>query len=1491
MKTFVIRFRRTRSPEFCDQNQPLEFAVWRRILSFPIVGAFLNPPLAVWLMLAACNVTARAETGCSGSPVPANINCWEYQCMNAFGQCQTNACDADWFYWDDITVRLRPGYVADTYFVNGTDRWCATRSYEVHLAPNGGYNITGGTIGEYSPNGVGYFWFGNRFNLPPGDDISVVADGIHMAGMRDCHGAGVTRHGKLLVTIGPAPAPDENQTKQCDLSTSGCSGSGCSGGPMAMAKYSIHLMLASLHIEDTPISYSSPRGPSADFKVVYNQREANQPASFDYGNLGPRWTHNWLSYVTDDGPVKASDSPSVYVRGGGTEKFSGFDSGTNSYAPDRQTLAVLVWMGDGTYEKRFPDGSKEIFTRSDKGSPRRVFLTSVVDAAGNAITLEYDEILRITAITDSLGQPPTTFEYTERWKIATVTDPFGRSAHFEYKGENGQLSKITDPIGIESQFEYEEGTNFIKTMTTPYGSTTFATGQNGASIRWLEATDPEGGKERVEYNAWALNYPSSESSAPSGVHNSDLHFQNTFYWDKTAMSEAPGDYSKAQVFHWLETPDGKVSGIKHSEKKALESRVWYTYKDQADPVKVGKNALPIEVARLVGLGTRQLYQYSYNALGHVLKETDPADRVKIYDYDTNNIDVVGIYQRNLTTGLSFDPVDNLAADKIAAYTNDNSLHKPLTETDAAGQVTTYTYNSFGQILTRENAKHEITTYVYGAGNTTTPLGYLEAIIGPAFNGSSAMTTFTYDEAHRVQTETNLPDQSIVTTNYDAIDRKTTVTYDDGTYEAFQYTDNLTNAMTLDLTASRDRLGRWTYRHYNGNRQMDSITDPLGRTTEYWWCTCGSLMGFNDPNGNSTAFNRDLQNRVYQKYTSTSTITYEYENLTSRLASSTLGYSVGRRTNYSYDVDDNINSISYDDTSGSSNPPTPSVSYTYDNHNRVKTMTVGGTDDTIYDYNTIPLNPTLGAGKLHTIDGPLSDDTITFAYDELGRVITQGIEGGEDSVVHYDSLGRVSWTENALGHFDHTYAGVTPRLTQTVAQAIGQTTNYVYFGNDHDRRLQTLENLAVGGANLSKFDYTYDAEGQIMSWNRQLGTATSGRWFQYDDARQLLFSRNASDPLLATDVNGYVYDNTGNRTSDFKVAPQAQPLQHTYTINERNQIDSYETSQGPITGESVDLTYDYPGNLTDDGEGKTFEWDAASRLTAVNHGSNRSEFTYDGLSRRVKIVEKSGSTVTSTKLFVWVGNTIAQERASNHTVTRQYFAEGEYRDKPYYYTRDHLGSIRELTNSDGALVARYDYDPYGNRTKLSGTADVDFGYTGHYHHAPSGLNLTLYRAYDPEMGRWISKDPIGENGGINLYGYVSENPVNTVDALGLQGIIVPSGPPFPIPVVPNPRGSNPNTPGGGLAALGGLIGGTLQDFNRTLQINRGVALCGPWSPLRCRCCVVVIDGSFSEGYVHWYSGFGSVVNEPCSAARRSDQQNGVQRGGGRSISEILYYDIW
>jgi RHS repeat-associated protein len=103
---------------------------------------------------------------------------------------------------------------------------------------------------------------------------------------------------------------------------------------------------------------------------------------------------------------------------------------------------------------------------------------------------------------------------------------------------------------------------------------------------------------------------------------------------------------------------------------------------------------------------------------------------------------------------------------------------------------------------------------------------------------------------------------------------------------------------------------------------------------------------------------------------------------------------------------------------------------------------------------------------------------------------------------------------------------------------------------------------------------------------------------------------------------------------------------------------------------------------------------------------------------------------------------------------------------YYYTRNHLGSIREVVDGSGSVKSRYDYDPYGRRTLVSGNDLADFGFTGFLYHKSTGLNLTLFRAYDSDLGRWLSRDPIGERGGLNLYGYVGNNPVNATDLLGL-----------------------------------------------------------------------------------------------------------------------------
>jgi RHS repeat-associated protein len=1192
----------------------------------------------------------------------------------------------------------------------------------------------------------------------------------------DCVTTDATISMTVTVNVGsatatPTPTANPTPTQVVNLKRNDAkSGGNQCWPPSPMARYSVHSMLVSLNIEDRPLRYTPPVGPGINFTVTYNQKETQQPAAFSYSNLGPKWTFDWLSYVSDD-PNAQLPLTGLYRSGGGAEIFA-YDPGSQSFVADAQSHAVLVKTGTASYERRLPDGSKEVFALSDGATsyPRRIFMTQIVDPAGNSVSIGYDASFRVATITDALSQVTNIFYElpADPLKITKVTDPFGRFATFEYT--NGQLTRITDEIGIQSQFTYTAETDSIDTLTTPYGTTTFVSGENGTN-RWIEMTDPLGGKERVEYRDLAPGISASDAVAPSatGVTNAGLDVANTFFWDKKAMLVAPGDYTKAKITHWLYNADGTVSGIASSEKQPLENRVWYTYAGQPDYQHAGPSANPSQVARVLADGTTHLSQFEYNSLGKTTKATDPVGRVLSYVYDTNNIDLLEIRQTRGTNN-----------ELLRKFTY-NVLHEPVTDTDAAGQPTTYTYNTQGQVLTRKNAKNETTTYAYGG---TVPAGCLASITSPPFNNVSAVTAFTYDSFNRVRTITD-SDNYTVTTDYDNLDRKVKITYPDTTYEQFQYTDNMTGAMTLDLTGSRDRRGLWTYRHYNANEQMDSITDPANRTTQYGYCTCGALTSITDPKNQTTTFYRDIQSRVYQKvFQDGTTIDYLYEGqsapntagATSRLLSSTDAKS--QRTNYLYFADDNIRQITYTNLAGQPlTPPTPSLTYTYDpNYNRVSSM-IDGIGTTTYSYNSVTAPPALGAGQLSSIDAPVANDTITFSYDQLGRVTNRSINGIANSETWtFDSLGRVNTDVNKLGIFTNTYVGVTNRVSKTTYPG-NASVNYTYLPNAQDKRLQQIKNLNSTSGLISQFDYTYDLEGQILTWTKNYAGLSAPQRFDlgYDNADQLTTAplKNANTNALIKQYS-YGYDPAANRTSETVATATT-----TSVPNNVNEI----TSQ---TGATVrTLTYDLNGSLTNGGKTSasatnaskvyTCEWDGANRLVALNYTGtkNRSEFTYDGLNRVAKIVEKSGTTLKSTRKIVWCGNQICEFRDASDTVTGRVYAQGEFIGTTgYTFTRDHLGSVRELIKTDGkTLGTRLEYDPYGRQTTVTGNVASDFGFTGLYRHSASGLNFATYRAYDPDLGRWINRDPIAEEGGINLYRYAGNSPENLVDPLGLDAIVL------------------------------------------------------------------------------------------------------------------------
>jgi len=148
-----------------------------------------------------------------------------------------------------------------------------------------------------------------------------------------------------------------------------------------------------------------------------------------------------------------------------------------------------------------------------------------------------------------------------------------------------------------------------------------------------------------------------------------------------------------------------------------------------------------------------------------------------------------------------------------------------------------------------------------------------------------------------------------------------------------------------------------------------------------------------------------------------------------------------------------------------------------------------------------------------------------------------------------------------------------------------------------------------------------------------------------------------------------------------------------------------------------------------------------------------------------VVEKQNGVVVSSHRYVWCGPELCEERdATGATVTKRFFGQGEQiPGASYFLTRDHLGFVRELADASAAIRARYDYDPYGRRTRVQGNLDADFGFSGDWVHAASGLQMNAAQGYDADLGRSISPDPAQGEDGMRFRPSGRRNPVNPPDA--------------------------------------------------------------------------------------------------------------------------------
>ncbi|GHU10333.1 hypothetical protein AGMMS50225_13530 [Betaproteobacteria bacterium] len=1005
-------------------------------------------------------------------------------------------------------------------------------------------------------------------------------------------------------------------------------------------------------------------------------------------------------------------------------------------------------------------------TRLEYHPEMRLVITAIVDPFGRRAQILYDKVRRLERIIDAVGLtsqvvydtpyiPPPIYIGTG----GTTYSHAGGSASSGSGGGASYISGGSHPYsgfgggGVSRQGLPKAATigppptwsylSSIAGLITPYGTTKFSHSGAGTT-RALSITDARG---HISHTVTRHNAPGvslSEAEQPEGVAlvNTNLNLRNTYHWNaRTVARGLSGNYNNAQIWHWAHQsgPVSATSGTLESQKRPLESRLWYTYPGQSSATYSGTCEKPATLSRVLPDGSTQLSQWEYNAWGHPTRYIDPEGRETRYEYAANEIDLIKVQQKGATTWETLVEVTW------------NEQHRPLTLKDAAGKLTRYTWNETGELTSQTNALNQTTHYQYDAQ------GRLTRIINPLGNIAA---TYTHDAWGKLATATDAEGYTLGYT-YDALGRPTQITYPDGT--TTEYTWN-----KLDVAQVKDRHGKLTTYQYDATRNLIQMTDAL-RTTRYTYDEDGELVSLSQwgnsadaiqvylySSAHATRWERDLQGRVISKQTADGGTTRwdydsagrEHKRTDAAHRTRTLGYAKDNRlTDIHYGLEIDLPVLDVPDWNKPvlPLPQATAVHFDWDTYYpRLSAMT-DPTGATQYRYQQIGA---AGALRLQSIDAPGNNNTVQLSYDPLGRVVSQNVNGAGQTYA-YDPLSRIIQTKNTqLGTFKYSYLGDTGQLTDALLSGSPIQRGYAYEPDTGDRRLSNILNPSAARS------YTYQTapENLIMGLT-ETAASQSKTWAYAYDALDRLQTATRDDGAHY----GYTLDVADNIQSI--TDPEGT---WTYTHDNANKFD-----QAPYR-------YDALGNLIED-EAHTYQWDMENRLTGIGYKTEPqrySEFRYDGQGRRIAAIETSGTSQTETR-YTWCGDVICQTRDGNDKPTNYYYGEGSFRQtgtsatagEKRYYAKDHLGSVRDVLTQTGTQIASYDYDPYGSLINNPGTAP-EFGYAGMQYHAPSGLYLTKYRAYDPRTGRWLSRDPIGEAGGLNLYGYVGGNPVSFFDPLGL-----------------------------------------------------------------------------------------------------------------------------
>ncbi|MCK4983838.1 MAG: RHS repeat-associated core domain-containing protein, partial [Victivallaceae bacterium] len=314
--------------------------------------------------------------------------------------------------------------------------------------------------------------------------------------------------------------------------------------------------------------------------------------------------------------------------------------------------------------------------------------------------------------------------------------------------------------------------------------------------------------------------------------------------------------------------------------------------------------------------------------------------------------------------------------------------------------------------------------------------------------------------------------------------------------------------------------------------------------------------------------------------------------------------------------------------------------------------------------------------------------------------------------------------------------------------------------------------------------TYDNVGKRsdVDWSGTAFSNTDTVTYGYNDRSELTSADATSD---ANYNFAFAFDTIGNRSS-YTTYETGSSVTSAYTLNNLNQYTA-------ITNPSQSPTYDNDGNMTQCSLGVSpetwnFTHNAENRLIETYNDTvgNKLEFDYDYMGRRVEKKVYTGTSGTSWTLsthekFVYDGYKCIEvlDGANSNAILQKFLWSSVDFDMPlsvydvaatatYYYFADANKNIGQLMDSSGNTVAKYEYSPFGVQTSATGTyaATNRFCFSSEYYDSETQLVYYNYRYYSPTLGRWLSRDPIMEAGGWNLYGMIHNDLINNADLYGL-----------------------------------------------------------------------------------------------------------------------------